>query len=250
MRNENYFKIKLETSKETLTMAESKLGHLDLQLIKLKERFDHDKKVYEDQIVHMQNTVSEMNKRIPNLEKKLTEGYTHFDNRTGKAYKSFEAIHEGQLKDAMEEARENLKAAEERQKLKVELRNKRKLKPEERQIVEAELIRESMQSKDEIARIQQQEKENLAEKLKFYEDQLTQLKSQQKEEKKQVVNEELIQEGQIAIVKDHKKDVDEQLAELESGKVQCPECGKLFTKGGAFAAHYKSHFNGNDNEGE
>jgi len=29
--------------------------------------------------------------------------------------------------------------------------------------------------------------------------------------------------------------------EPDTNKVNCPECGKSYTKGGAFAAHYKSH---------
>jgi len=67
-KEQNYFKTKLEISKETLVMAESKVEHLDIQLKLLGERFEHDKKVYEDQIVHMQDTITEMKKRIPQKE--------------------------------------------------------------------------------------------------------------------------------------------------------------------------------------
>ena len=70
MREENYFKIKLQNSIDTLSMAKSKLEHLDIQINLLKVRFDHDKKVYDDQTIHMQDIVKNMEKRIPELEEK------------------------------------------------------------------------------------------------------------------------------------------------------------------------------------
>ena len=180
MRNENYFKIKLESSKDTLAMAKSKLDHLDIQLRLLGERFEYDKKIYEDQIKHMQNTVTEMNKRIPNLEKKIEQGYTHVDLRTGKAYKSFEAIHEGQLKDKIAETIENQKAFEIAHQRKIALRAKKKqekLKPEEKQVVEAEEIRESLQGPDELAEIYEKQQEALEKKVEQYKLELEQLKA-------------------------------------------------------------------------
>ena len=149
-------------------------------------------------------------------------------------------------------------------------KKKSKLKPEELQIVEAEEIRGSLQPEDEIETIKAQQHERMEEKIKNYEAEIQRLRAEKELEKKsevviiepepveieileppkEVLNEDVIQEGQIAIVKEHKKDVDEQLEELEAGKVQCPECGKFFTKGGAFASHYKSHFNGNEDSGE
>ena len=178
MRNENYFKTKLQISKDNLTMAKSKLDHLDIQLRLLGERFEYDKKIYEDQIIHMQNTVTEMEKRIPNLEKKIEQGYSHVDLRTGKAYKSFNAIHEGQLKDKIAETIELQKASVEAHERKQALRTtKKNLKPEEKQIVEAEQIRESLQGPDEIAEIYARQQEDLKKKVEQYKLELEQSKA-------------------------------------------------------------------------
>ena len=92
-KEQNYFKIKKQISIDNLAMAQSKLDHLDLQLKVLGERFEHDKKIYEDQIIHMQEVEKEMEKRIPALQKKIDAGYTHIDQKTGKAYKGFDDIH-------------------------------------------------------------------------------------------------------------------------------------------------------------
>ena len=180
MREENYFKIKLENSKSTLVMAKSKLDHLDIQMNVLKVRFDHDKKVYDDQAKHMQEIVVNMEKRIPQLEKKIEQGYSHIDHKSGKAYKSFEAIHEGQLKDKIAKTIENQKAREEAHQQKIALRAKRKqekLKPEERQIVMAEEIRESLQGPDEIAEIYEKQQEALEKKVEQYRLELEGLKA-------------------------------------------------------------------------
>lgn len=176
MRNENYFEKKLEISKETLAMAESKVEHLDIQLKLLGERFEHDKKVYEDQIVHMQDTITEMKKRIPQLEKKIEQGYTHVDLRTGKAFKSFEAIHAEHLKEKIQEALENQKTSEENYKRKQALKQKRNLKPAEQEIVEAEQIRESLQGADEIVEIHVKEQEELKKRIEQYRVELEDLK--------------------------------------------------------------------------
>jgi len=274
-KEQNYFKQKLEISEETLSMAKRKLEHLDIQIEVLKKQFDYNRKIYDDQAKHMQEIVKEMEKRIPMLEKKIAQGYTHVDLKSGKAYKSFEGIHVGRLQEKKERVEANLKEFEKRQAEKVALKKKKrtKLKPEELQIVKAEEIRESLQPEDEIERIAERQKELMDEKIKRYEREIQKLRAEKEapiieeieepepvkieipEPIKEVLNEDAIQEGQIAIVKEHKEDVDDQLKELESGKVQCPECGKFFTKGGAFASHYKSHFNfsngdvnGNNNE--
>jgi len=256
-KEQNYFKTKLEISKETLVMAESKVEHLDIQLKLLGERFEHDKKVYEDQIVHMQDTITEMKKRIPQLEKKIEQGYTHVDLKTGKAFKSFEAIHAEQLKEKISEALDNQKASEENYKRKQALKEKRNLKPEEQEIVEVEKIRESLQGADEIAEIHVKEQEALRQKIEQYRLELEELKKPIPVEPEvnfdtvgnemselDAMDEEAIHAEQIAIVKEHKENVNGQLAELEAGKVQCPECGEFFTKGGAFKNHFKTHLNG------
>lgn len=50
---------------------------------------------------------------------------------------------------------------------------------------------------------------------------------------------EVIQEIKAAINGDH-VDI------VEGNKVRCPECLNMYTKGGAFASHYKSHFPNGD----
>lgn len=82
----------------------------------------------------------------------------------------------------------------------------------------------------------------LAEELKRAKEQLEAIKEEKKEELITVGNDLFSVNGN-----DHKeweKEAYEKPEELEPGKVQCPECKEWFTKGGAFAAHYKSHFNG------
>lgn len=181
MREENYFEKKLESSKETLVMAERRIEHLDLQILKLKERFDHDMKVYNDQTTHMQNIVDEMKKRIPGLEKKLKEGYKAIDLRTGKAYKSFKARHEGQLQAKIDEADAREKAFEEKVKHIEELRERKKkgkkLKEEDMEIVEAEEIRESLQPEDEIQEAKEGQIELLKQKREALEAKLEELQS-------------------------------------------------------------------------
>ena len=175
MRNENYFEVKLASAKETLTMAERKLEHLDIQMQKLKERFDHDKKVYDDQAKHMQEIISEMKKRIPQLEKKLEQGYSHFDVKTGKAYKSFDEIHEGRLRDKIDETKrleEEFQAEHERRK---KLMTKKRPSEEDLEIIEAERIRESLQPKEEIDEAKQKQIELLQEKRAFYQARLAEL---------------------------------------------------------------------------
>lgn len=59
----------------------------------------------------------------------------------------------------------------------------------------------------------------------------------------EIIEEEPEVEEKVEIVKEVKEIINEKVEELGSGKVQCPECKKFFTKGGAFVTHYKSHFN-------
>ncbi len=182
MREENYFKIKLQMSIDNLSMAKRKLEHLDIQINLLKVRFDHDKKVYDDQAIHMQNIVKDMEKRIPKLEKKLKEGYTTIDMRTGKAFKSFEARHVGLLQDKIKETEQRQKAQAEAYKKKLALRKKKrdKLSDEELDIVIAEEVRESAQPADELQTNREKEKERLEQKLADYAIQLEELKNPKK----------------------------------------------------------------------
>ena len=112
----------------------------------------------------------------------------------------------------------------------------------------------------------QAKKRLLAEELKKAKEQLDKMKEEKKEELAEIIEEiapaphkpedipkmefievepEVIEkEEQLNIIKEVKEIVNDKLEELEPGKVQCPECKMWYTKGGAFAAHYKSHFNG------
>lgn len=184
MREENYFKIKLQNSIDTLVMAKSKLEHLDIQINLLKVRFDHDKKVYDDQAIHMQNVVKNMEKRIPELEKKIEKGYTTIDMKTGKAFKSFEAKQEGLLQDLIKETERRQKAHAEAYKQKLALRKKKrdKLSEAELDVVIAEEVREFAQPEDELKANREKEKERLEAKAEFYRAKLAELKEPKKEE--------------------------------------------------------------------
>ena len=178
MREENYFKIKLRNAKDTLVMAERSLESLDIQINLLKVRFDHDKKVYDDQAIHMQNIVKSMEKRIPELEKKIEKGYTTIDMKTGKAFKSFKAKQIGLLQDQIKETKERQKAHAEayKQKLALKEKNRSKLSDAELDIVIAEEVRESMQPADELKANREKEKERLEKKAEYYREELAKLK--------------------------------------------------------------------------
>ena len=224
MREENYFKIKLQNSIDTLVMAKSKLDHLDIQINVLKVRFDHDKKVYDDQAIHMQNIVDNMEKRIPELEKKIEKGYTTIDMRTGKAFKSFEAKHIGLLQDLIKETERRQKAHAEAQKQKLALRKKKrdKLSDEELDIVIAEEVRESLQPEDEIKANREKEKKRLEAKAEFYRAKLAELKEPKKEEP-EVGFDAVGNEIQEKIVKPMKEVIDDILEEAEDKIIEVLE---------------------------
>jgi len=184
MREENYFKGKLQISKDNLVMAKSKLEHLDIQINLLKIRFDHDKKVYDDQAIHMQEIVSDMEKRIPELEKKIEKGYTTIDMKSGKAFKSFKARHVGLLQDKIKVAETRQKEAVERAKQKKSLKKKKRdrLSDKELDLVIAEEVREYAQPEDEIKSNLEKEKERLEAQAESYRQQLAELKATKKVE--------------------------------------------------------------------
>ena len=224
MREENYFKIKLQNSIDTLAMARSKLDHLDVQINVLKVRFDHDKKVYDDQAIHMQNIVDTMEKRIPELEKKIEKGYTTIDMRTGKAFKSIEAKHIGLLQDKIKETERRQKAQAEAYKKKLALRKKKrdKLSDEELDIVIAEEVREFAQPEDELKANREKEKERLEAKAEFYRAKLAELKEPKKEEP-EIEFDAVGNEIQEKIVKPMKEVIDEILEEAEDKIIEVLE---------------------------
>lgn len=254
MREENYFKIKLANSQETLLMAKSKLEHLDIQMNLLELRFEHDKKVYNDQVIHMQKIVVSMEKRIPELEKKIAQGYTTIDMRTGKAYKSFTDRHVGLLKDKIKKSEEQQKSMEKAYKEKQSLKKKKRtsLTPKQLDTVIADEVREEAQPKDELKTNRDKEMERLKLKEVFYRVELEKLKKEKAEPKvKEVkfdsVGNEVLKDLLEELVPPEEEVIEE--VELDpidehEGKEQCPECKDWFTKGGAFARHYQSHFNG------
>jgi len=58
---------------------------------------------------------------------------------------------------------------------------------------------------------------------------------------------EKIEQEQVEVIKEIKTAISADNMEIvEGNKVRCPECLQMYTKGGAFAAHYKSHFPNGD----
>lgn len=167
MREENYFEKKLATCKETLAMAQRRVEHLDIQMQKLDERYNHDKNLYNDQTKHMQNIISDMEKRIPELEKKLKKGYTTIDLYTGKNYTSFKERHIDQLEAKLAAAKEAEHAAEKLYKRKQELKKKKreKLSEQDKEIIEAQEIRESLQGEDELKEVYERQLESLQKQI-------------------------------------------------------------------------------------
>ena len=223
MREENYFEIKLRSAKDTLVMAERRLESLDIQINLLKVRFDHDKKVYDDLAIHMQNIVKDMEKRIPDLEKKIEKGYTTVDMKTGKAFKSFKDKQVGLLQDKIKETKERQKAHAEayKQKLALKEKNRSKLSDAELDIVIAEEVRESMQPADELKANREKEKERLQKKAEFYKEQLAKLKVPKKapiKTIKAVVN-DILEEAEDKII----DELDLDSAEFQEGVAFNPE---------------------------
>ena len=72
-----------------------------------------------------------------------------------------------------------------------------------------------------------------------------------KEKPKPIIEEptvtEVIEETQTEVIKEMKEAINSDHKEIVNGnKVKCPECLNWFTKGGAFASHYKTHFPNGD----
>ena len=259
MRKENYFVKKLQIVKESMLYAKSTLDHLDVQINLLKARFDHDKKVYNDQAIRMQQVIRDGEKRIPELEKKIAQGFTTIDMRTGKAFKSFSDRHIGLLQDKIKKTEDKQKEVVKKRKEIDSLKKKprKKLNPQELDAVIAEEVREEAQPPDELKANRDKEMVRLKKEAEAYREKIEKLESLKKElairEKKGKPEEvkievpipkEELKEDQEAILEEVKEIAGSKLSELHEGKEQCPECKEWFTKGGAFAAHYKSHFNG------
>jgi hypothetical protein len=58
---------------------------------------------------------------------------------------------------------------------------------------------------------------------------------------------EKIEQEQVEVIREVKAAISSDNLEIvEGNKVRCPECLSMYTKGGAFASHYKSHFPNGD----
>lgn len=176
MREENYFEIKLRTCEETLASAQSKLEHLDIQIKNLELRFEHDKKIYNDQAIHMQNIIVDMKKRIPKLKKRIAKGYIAYDIRTDKGYKSYKDLHEAKLEAKRQEAIDNYNAAKAKiEKRKALLESKKPRSPEEKEILVAAELQKEDQPEHEVKASQEKQLEDLKRKREFYEAELAKL---------------------------------------------------------------------------
>lgn len=247
MREENYFEIKLENCKETLNMAQRKLEHLDIQIKNLELRFEHDKKGYNDQAIHMQAIVEDMNKRIPKLEKQLKKGFRAYNVRTGKGYSSYEAMHIAHLESLRQESIENQKAIEARNALKRELLKTpetAKLSPEDKQLKEAAIVQKEAQPKEDIKVAQEQQLEAIVKKREFYEAELAKLGKITKPEPFIIES----QNNEIEKMKATRDQI-QQVKEELNGKITKEEKDKLWveqsTQGQALSKLYKQTEGGN-----
>ena len=175
MRNENYFKIKLENCRETLQMATMELEHLDIQMAHLKEKYDYDKAHYNDRATRMQEIVADMKKRIPKLEKQISKGYVAIDMRTGKGYKSVEERHIALLNAQIQAAEDNYTAAKERYEQEQALKEEKNPTEAELEIIEATRVRESLQPEEELQLAHDNRLQDLEAKKRHLEEELAKL---------------------------------------------------------------------------
>lgn len=262
MPEENYFKKKLEISQDILSYTKSQLESADTQIKVLIQRHEYDLGIYNQKIAHLQQIEINTKKRIITLQKKIDAGYCAIDMNTGKGYKSRDAMHKAHLAQKAQESKD----AYEKSKAAYALKKKKGLIP--KPVVEPP-TGETIESQSE------RELRLLKEKSDELEKQQQALKDRMKAEKKAAKKEEIsihnLKKGDLkqslktieAAVLEEIKDVVEVLDELKKeedaevilnslgpidetqinkDKVKCPECQKYYTKGGAFTAHYKSHF--------
>ena len=86
--SKEYFKIKLQVVKDNLVHTNTVLGNLDGQLRQLDLVYEADKAKYEARIKHFQELQRADEARIKDIEKKISDGYSYIDMKTGKAYKT------------------------------------------------------------------------------------------------------------------------------------------------------------------
>ena len=238
-REENYFKVKLQISKDTLAYTISQLESADLQIKTLIKRHEYDLEIFNQKVSHLQQIEKNMKERLISLQKKIDDGYVAIDMNTGKGYKSRDAMHKAHLAQKAKESKDNY----EKSKKAYELKKRKKdfpkpvVEPPTGEVIEPQLERELRLMKEKSEALEKQQQE---------------LKDKMKEEKaaKKPNDIHLIVEKDaenLYILADPKPEILNALGpidetEINKDKVKCPECHKYYTKGGAFTAHYKTHY--------
>ena len=259
MSEENYFKAKLQISKDTLAYTISQLKSADLQIKTLIKRHEYDLEIYNQKVSHLQQIEKNMEERLISLQKKIDDGYVAIDMNTGKGYKSRDAMHKAHLAQKAKESKDNY----EKSKKAYELKKRKKdfpkpvVEPPTGEVIEPQLERELrlMKEKSEALEKQQQElkdkmkDEKRAEKMRIQlEKDLAAKKAKDEKEIDALIEEEIEKEMPEEESLSYSEEmipnalgpIDE--TEINKDKVKCPECHKYYTKGGAFTAHYKTHY--------
>ena len=246
MSEKNYFEQKLQISKDNLAYTISQLKSADIQIKTLIKRHEYDLEIYNQKVSHLQQIEKNMKERLISLQKKIDDGFTHIDMNTGKAYKSKDAMHKAHLAQKAQESKDNyekMKKAYNAKKKKGEI-PKPVVEPPTGETIEPQLERELrlMKEKSEALVKQQQElKDRMKAEKKVAKKEVPTLEDLEDEIEDVVeVLEELKKEEDAEVILNALGPIDE--AEINKDKVKCPECQKYYTKGGAFTAHYKSHY--------
>lgn len=225
----NYFEQKLLISKDTLSYTKSQLESIATQIKVFIQRHEYDIKIFNQKVSHLQQIEKNMKERIISLQKKINAGFVAIDMKTGKAYKSRDEMHKAHLAREAQESKDNYKkmaAAYATKKKKGEI-PKPVVEPPTGETIESQKERELrlMKEKSEALILQQKE---LKEKIK----------AEKKIDKEEAPSN--LEANPPPEIPNALGPIDE--AEINKDKVQCPECHKYYTKGGAFTAHYKSHY--------
>ena len=254
MSEENYFEKKLEISKDTLTYTISQLESADLQIKTLIKRHEYDLEIFNQKVSHLQQIEKNMKERLISLQKKIDDGYVAIDMNTGKGYKSRDAMHKAHLAQKAKESKDNY----EKSKKAYELKKRKKdfpkpvVEPPTGEVIEPQLERELRLMKEKSEALEKQQQE-LKDKMKAEKKAKDMIKAAERKGVEAAIAgnkiiEEIIEEVEIpredlsysAELSNALGPIDE--TEINKDKVKCPECHKYYTKGGAFTAHYKTHY--------
>ena len=214
---------KIYRTKQSAAFLRGTLEAVDRAIQLKKQKLDEDIIAYNKRAIRDQEILDMHEKNIANWSKKLDKNLT----------KQLKSIDKEKVEVVVEKSEKDIR--------KEKLQAKKRLLAEELKKAKEQLDKMKEEKKEEIAlapepipeRIDAEEIEELVEKVEEI-----------IEPKPIEPPIEVSKEEQVNIIKEVKEIVNDKLEALEPGKVQCPECKGMFTKGGAFAAHYKSHFNG------